>query len=59
MHLLLFIFIQVLNQTAASSLEKVSWNDVIQMGEQISKKATVGTAILITLGLRLNVYCVF
>lgn len=43
---------QVLNQTAASSLEKVSWNDVIQMGEQASKKATVGTAILITLGFR-------
>ncbi|KAH9746552.1 cyclin-d1-binding protein 1 [Citrus sinensis] len=33
--------LQVLNQTAASSLEKVSWNDVIQMGEQVSKKATV------------------
>lgn len=55
MHLLFFfkkIFMQVLNQTAASSLEKVSWSDVIQMGEQVSKKATVGTAILITLGFR-------
>lgn len=33
---------QVLNQKAASSLEKVSWNDVAQMGEQVSKQATVG-----------------
>ncbi|XP_027151751.1 uncharacterized protein LOC113751805 [Coffea eugenioides] len=33
--------LQVLDQTAASSSEKVSWNEVIQMGEQLSKQATM------------------
>ncbi|GLT34348.1 hypothetical protein SLA2020_088690 [Shorea laevis] len=32
---------QVLDQAPPSSLEKVSWNQVIQMGEQLSKQATV------------------
>ncbi|XP_019164840.1 PREDICTED: uncharacterized protein LOC109160996 [Ipomoea nil] len=32
--------LQVLDQNAASSLERISWNDVIQMGEQLSKQAT-------------------
>ncbi|PIN00434.1 hypothetical protein CDL12_27063 [Handroanthus impetiginosus] len=31
---------QTLDQTPASSLEKFSWKEVIQMGEQISKEAT-------------------
>ncbi|KAI3467031.1 hypothetical protein Pfo_023694 [Paulownia fortunei] len=31
---------QILDQTPASSLEKVSWKEVIQMGEQVSKQAT-------------------
>ncbi|XP_059655441.1 uncharacterized protein LOC132302559 isoform X2 [Cornus florida] len=31
---------QVLDQTPASSLTKVSWNEVIQLGEQLSKQAT-------------------
>ncbi|CAA0817200.1 Unknown protein [Striga hermonthica] len=31
---------QVLDQTPASSLEKVSWKDVIQMGENVHKRAT-------------------
>ncbi|KAL8463444.1 hypothetical protein ACS0TY_033419 [Phlomoides rotata] len=31
---------QMLDQTPASSLEKVSWKEVIQMGEQVSKQAT-------------------
>ncbi|KAL3830838.1 hypothetical protein ACJIZ3_019640 [Penstemon smallii] len=31
---------QLLDQTPASSLEKTSWKEVIQMGEQISKQAT-------------------
>ncbi|KAL3510664.1 hypothetical protein ACH5RR_030065 [Cinchona calisaya] len=33
--------LQVLDQTAASSSEKVSWNEVIQMAEQLSKQATM------------------
>ncbi|XP_043695213.1 uncharacterized protein LOC122645880 [Telopea speciosissima] len=33
--------LQVLYQTPAASLEKVSWDEVIQMGEQVSKQATV------------------
>ncbi|XP_031265582.1 uncharacterized protein LOC116124004 [Pistacia vera] len=32
--------LQSLDQTVASSLEKVSWNDVLKMGEQVSKQAT-------------------
>ncbi|CAA3026103.1 cyclin-d1-binding 1 like [Olea europaea subsp. europaea] len=32
--------LQILDQTPGSSLKKVSWNEVIQMGEQISKQAT-------------------
>ncbi|KAL6571080.1 hypothetical protein OROGR_000630 [Orobanche gracilis] len=31
---------QVLDQTPASSLKKVTWKEVIQMGEQVSKQAT-------------------
>ncbi|KAL0424685.1 UNVERIFIED_CONTAM: hypothetical protein Sradi_1003300 [Sesamum radiatum] len=31
---------QMLDQTPASSLEKVGWKEVIQMGEQVSKQAT-------------------
>lgn len=37
------VVLQVLDQTAAPSLERISWNDVIQMGEQLSKQATNGT----------------
>ncbi|KAJ0037342.1 hypothetical protein Pint_22172 [Pistacia integerrima] len=33
--------LQSLDQTVASSLEKVSWNDVLKMGEQVSKQATI------------------
>ncbi|KAJ8548248.1 hypothetical protein K7X08_030717 [Anisodus acutangulus] len=32
--------LQVLNQTPSSSLEKVRWKEVIQMGEQLYKQAT-------------------
>ncbi|KAL3631374.1 hypothetical protein CASFOL_024358 [Castilleja foliolosa] len=32
---------QVLDQTPASSLEKVTWNEVIQIGEQVYKQATM------------------
>ncbi|XP_010279417.1 PREDICTED: cyclin-D1-binding protein 1 homolog [Nelumbo nucifera] len=32
---------QVLYETPASSLEKVTWEEVVQMGEQLSKQATV------------------
>lgn len=37
----------MLNQPAAPSLEKVSWNDVIKMGEQVSKQATIGNFFLL------------
>lgn len=33
--------LQALDQTADSSLEKVSWDEVIKMGEQVSKQATL------------------
>ncbi|KAL1531882.1 hypothetical protein AAHA92_31968 [Salvia divinorum] len=33
--------LQVLDQTPASTLEKVSWKEVIQIGEQVSKQATM------------------
>ncbi|MCD9643394.1 hypothetical protein HAX54_030843 [Datura stramonium] len=33
--------LQALNQTTSSSLEKVSWKEVIQMGEQLYKQATM------------------
>ncbi|XP_060214703.1 uncharacterized protein LOC132641664 isoform X1 [Lycium barbarum] len=33
--------LQVLNQTPSSSLEKVNWKEVIQMGEQLYKQATM------------------
>lgn len=36
------IIIQVLDQTAASSLEKVNWEEIIKMGDHISKQATIG-----------------
>ncbi|XP_061351418.1 uncharacterized protein LOC133296446 isoform X1 [Gastrolobium bilobum] len=32
--------LHVLDQTASSSLDKVSWEDVIKMGDQVSKQAT-------------------
>ncbi|KAL1531885.1 hypothetical protein AAHA92_31971 [Salvia divinorum] len=32
---------QMLDQTPASSLEKVSWKEVIEIGEQVSKQATM------------------
>ncbi|KAG9135946.1 hypothetical protein Leryth_024551 [Lithospermum erythrorhizon] len=32
---------QILDQKAPSTVEKVSWKDVIQMGEQLSKQATM------------------
>ncbi|CAL0316397.1 unnamed protein product [Lupinus luteus] len=32
--------LQVLDQTAPSSLDKVNWEDVIKMGDQVSKQAT-------------------
>ncbi|KAF8390067.1 hypothetical protein HHK36_024588 [Tetracentron sinense] len=32
---------QVLDQTPPSSLERVSWDEVIKMGDQISKQATI------------------
>lgn len=32
---------QMLDQTPASSLDKVSWKEVIQIGEQVSKQATM------------------
>lgn len=40
------IFVQILDQTAVSSLENVSWNDAVQMGEQVSKQATHGLLLL-------------
>ncbi|KAH7571065.1 hypothetical protein JRO89_XS05G0247000 [Xanthoceras sorbifolium] len=33
--------LQLLNQNPASSLEKVSWGEVIKMGDQVSKQATI------------------
>ncbi|KAI8023975.1 hypothetical protein LOK49_LG03G00884 [Camellia lanceoleosa] len=33
--------LEVLDQTPASSLDKVSWNEVIKMGDQVSKQATI------------------
>ncbi|KAK0573540.1 hypothetical protein LWI29_009647 [Acer saccharum] len=33
--------LQLLDQTPASSLEKVSWVEVIKMGDQVSKQATI------------------
>ncbi|XP_009615039.1 uncharacterized protein LOC107784470 isoform X1 [Nicotiana tabacum] len=33
--------LQVLNQTPSSSLERVGWKEVIQMGEQLYKQATM------------------
>ncbi|KAF6170194.1 hypothetical protein GIB67_038727 [Kingdonia uniflora] len=33
---------QVLDQTLASTLEKVEWKEVMQIGEQVSKQATIG-----------------
>ncbi|KAI9168682.1 hypothetical protein LWI28_000385 [Acer negundo] len=33
--------LQLLDQTPASSLEKVSWDEVIKMGDQVSKQATI------------------
>ncbi|GAB4840348.1 hypothetical protein Ancab_021115 [Ancistrocladus abbreviatus] len=33
---------QELDQTPVSSLDKVSWDEVIKMGEQLSKQATMG-----------------
>ncbi|GLT35060.1 hypothetical protein SLA2020_095430 [Shorea laevis] len=35
---------QVLDQAPPSSLEKVSWYHVVQMGELLSKQATIGTS---------------
>ncbi|XP_063937189.1 uncharacterized protein LOC108196375 isoform X6 [Daucus carota subsp. sativus] len=35
---------QALDQTADLSLNKVSWDEVIKMGEQVSKQATLGTS---------------
>lgn len=35
----------MLDQTPASSLEKVSWKEVIQIGEQVSKQATMGLSL--------------
>ncbi|RXH79244.1 hypothetical protein DVH24_040391 [Malus domestica] len=32
---------QVLDQTAPSTLEKVSWAEVIKMGDQVYKQATI------------------
>lgn len=39
--------LQILDQTPASSLRKVSWDEVIKVGEQLSKNATTGTLFLI------------
>ncbi|KAF7827727.1 Cyclin-D1-binding protein 1 like [Senna tora] len=33
--------LQVLDQTAASSLDQVNWEEIIKMGEQVSKQATI------------------
>lgn len=38
---------QVLDQTASSSLEKVTWTQVILIAEQLSKQATIGISIFI------------
>ncbi|XP_050223847.1 uncharacterized protein LOC126673663 [Mercurialis annua] len=32
---------QLLDETATSSLEKVSWEEVVKMGDQVSKQATI------------------
>lgn len=40
---------QMLDQTPPSSLEKVSWKEVIQMGEQVSKQATTGLSLSLSL----------
>ncbi|XAR72294.1 hypothetical protein NMG60_11018884 [Bertholletia excelsa] len=36
---------QVLDQGPAPSVDKVSWSEVIKMGEQVSKQATVGLSL--------------
>ncbi|KAK7852336.1 hypothetical protein CFP56_039380, partial [Quercus suber] len=38
---------QVLDQSPASSLDKVSWEEVIKMGDQVSKQATMGILLSI------------
>lgn len=39
------ICMQALDQTAAPSLDKISWDEVIKMAEQVSKQATMGIVI--------------
>lgn len=34
--------LHILDQTPPSSLQKVSWDEVVQMGDQVSKQATIG-----------------
>ncbi|KAG6389903.1 hypothetical protein SASPL_151378 [Salvia splendens] len=41
--------LQVLDQTPVSSLEKVSWKEVIQIGEQVSKQATMGLSLIVAI----------
>lgn len=36
---------QLLDQTPPSTLEKVSWEKVMQMGDQVSKQATIGISL--------------
>jgi len=36
--------LQILDQKPASSLQKVSWDEAIKIGEQVSKHATTGTS---------------
>lgn len=37
----------MLDKPAASSLDKVDWLEVIKLGDEVSKQATIGTIIFI------------
>ena len=45
----LWLCMQILDQTAASSSEKVSWEEVVKMGDQVSKQATIGILIALSI----------
>lgn len=47
-----------MDQTADSSLDKVSWDEVIKMGEQVSKQATLGISFFASLLHFFNVNCI-
>lgn len=39
----MYMYMKVLDQTPPATMEKVKWEDVVKMGEQVSKQATIGT----------------